>query len=558
MGESFAELFEESLKQLNLSSGAVIVATVETIGSDMVTVNAGLKSEAAIPLKEFINDQGELEVAEGDQVDVVVVNLEDGFGNTTLSRLKARQAEAWTRLERAHEQGDTVNGVITGKVRGGFTVELDSIRAFLPGSQVDLRPLRDASHLEGPPLEFKVLKLDSRRNNVVVSRRAVLEEAHSAEREALLGELSEGAVLSGVVKNLTDYGAFVDLGGIDGLLHITDLAWRRVRHPSELLSVGDEIRVKVLKYDQDKQRVSLGMKQLEDDPWSGLKARYPRQTKLQATVTNITDYGCFAEIEPGIEGLVHVSEMDWTNRNVHPSKVVQLGQEIEVMVLDIDADRRRISLGMKQCQSNPWELFASTHKKGDRVRGTIKTITDFGVFVGLDGGIDGLVHLSDLSWEQSGEEVARNYHKGDEVEALILQVDTERERISLGIKQLDDDPFSSYAAGHDRGEMVSGRVVEVDMRVALLELAEGVTAVLKLSEFAEAADDLRTAIKVGDMLEASILSVDRKKRQIVISTKALESARHKEAMQAVRENQDAAHSPTTIGDLIKAQLEKKN
>ncbi|WP_207063744.1 30S ribosomal protein S1 [Motiliproteus sp. SC1-56] len=557
MGESFAELFEESLKDTDLRPGALVTATVEAIDDDWVTVNAGLKSEGVIPRREFTSENGELSLAVGDEVEVAVVSLEDGFGSTSLSRLKARQAQAWRELETAYESGETVEGQIVGKVRGGLTVELDSIRAFLPGSLVDVRPVRDTTHLEGQTLEFKLIKLDARRNNIVVSRRAVLEEANSADREKLLKTLTEGMVLKGVVKNLTDYGAFIDLGGVDGLLHITDLAWKRVRHPSEVVSVGQELDVKVLRYDRESGRVSLGLKQLGKDPWEGISQRYPANTRLKGRVTNITDYGCFAEIEDGIEGLVHVSEMDWTNKNIHPSRVVQLGEEIDVMVLDIDEERRRISLGMKQCVENPWETFGKQHNKGDRISGVIRSITDFGIFVGLEGGIDGLVHLSDLSWEQPGEEVVREYAKGDTLETQILAIDQERERVSLGVKQLEGDPFMGFVAEHDKGALVTGEVIAVEPRGATLQLTEGVEAQLKASELSvDRVDDAGTVLKVGETIEVAIINVDRKKRLIGVSLKAKAQSEDRAAMKALKEQQIET-GPTTIGDLIKEQLGKK-
>ena len=473
MSESFAELFEESLNSTPMQTGKIVSGMVVSVSSDVVMVNAGLKSEGAIPAEEFQNEKGEVTVVVGDIVDVALETLEDGFGATQLSREKAKAAEAWIKLEHAFEANETVIGVMTGKVKGGFTVELENVRAFLPGSLVDVRPIRDTTHLEGKELEFKLIKLDRPRNNIVVSRRAIMEAENSVERDALLEELEEGKNVKGVVKNLTDYGAFVDLGGIDGLLHITDMAWKRVKHPSEVVAIGDEIEVQVLKFDKERERVSLGLKQMGDDPWKDIANRYPNSSRIQGKVTNIADYGCFVEIEDGVEGLVHMSEMDWTNKNVHPSKLVQLGDEVGVMVLDIDADRRRISLGMKQCQSNPWEEFSMTHNKGDKVSGSIKSITDFGIFIGLDGGIDGLIHLSDITWEDENEEVVRDFKKGDELEAIVLAIDPERERISLGVKQLQDDPFSEYMSQNPRGTVVTGKVTEVDARGATIELAEG-------------------------------------------------------------------------------------
>ncbi len=552
--ESFAELFAQSEVERKMRPGAILMGTVLAVNDEYVTVHAGLKSESVIPASQFRSENGTLEVAVGDTVEVALDAVEDGFGATRLSREKAKRARAWKRLEEAFENSATITGMINGKVKGGFTVDIDNIRAFLPGSLVDVRPVRDTTYLEGKPLEFKVIKLDRRRNNVVVSRRAVVEEENSAEREALLATLQEGAVLKGVVKNLTDYGAFVDLGGIDGLLHITDMAWKRVRHPTEVVNVGDELEVKVLKFDRERQRVSLGLKQLGADPWVDISRRYPAGTRLFGKVTNIADYGCFVEIEEGVEGLVHVSEMDWTNKNIHPNKVVQLGDEIEVMVLDIDEERRRISLGIKQCRPNPWEEFAANHRKGDRVVGTIKSITDFGVFVGLDGGIDGLVHLSDLSWNQPGDDAIRNYKKGDEIEAVVLAVDAERERISLGIKQLDKDPFSSFLVNHPKGTVVKGKVVEVDARGAVVELAEGVEGYLRASEIArERVEDARNVLKVGDEIEAKYIGIDRKKRVLSLSIKARESD---EEHAAVAEySADPSAGVTSLGELIKEQME---
>ncbi|MFT5392109.1 MAG: small subunit ribosomal protein S1 [Gammaproteobacteria bacterium] len=554
---SFAELFEESQVEAKMRTGAILTGQVVEIGSEFVIVHAGLKSESAIPLSQFRSEAGELEVAVGDMVEVALDAVEDGFGETRLSREKAKRAQAWTKLEAAFEESTTITGIINGKVKGGFTVDINDIRAFLPGSLVDVRPVRDTSYLEGKPLEFKVIKLDQRRNNVVVSRRAVVESENSAEREALLESLQEGAVIKGVVKNLTDYGAFVDLGGIDGLLHITDMAWRRVKHPTEVVNVGDEIDVKILKFDRERNRVSLGLKQLGEDPWVEIANRYPENARLMGKVTNIADYGCFVELEEGVEGLVHVSEMDWTNKNIHPSKVVQLGDEVGVMVLDVDEERRRISLGIKQCQANPWEEFAVTQAKGDRVIGRIKSITDFGVFVGLDGGIDGLVHLSDISWNENGEELIRNFKKGDEIETVVLSVDAERERISLGIKQLDKDPFSSYLMDNPRGTIVTGEVIEVDARSAVIDLGEGVEGFLRGSEIArERVEDVRTIFKVGDTVEAKFVAVDRKKRGISLSIKAKEHEEESTAMEEYAANED--EGATTFGDLIKAQMDNQN
>ncbi|SDJ84319.1 30S ribosomal protein S1 [Billgrantia gudaonensis] len=555
MSESFAELFEQSLQDINMEPGAIVMATVVDIDGDWVTVNAGLKSEGQIPAAQFRDENGELTIAEGDEVKVALEAVEDGFGATRLSREKAKRAEAWKVLEAAFEKEEIVKGVINGKVKGGFTVDIDSIRAFLPGSLVDVRPVRDTTHLENKELDFKVIKLDPKRNNVVVSRRAVLEAENSAEREALLATLQEGQQIVGIVKNLTDYGAFVDLGGVDGLLHITDMAWKRIKHPSEIVAVGDEITVKVLKFDRERNRVSLGLKQLGEDPWVNIKDRYPESTVVNARVTNLTDYGCFAELEEGVEGLVHVSEMDWTNKNIHPSKVVQIGDEVEVMVLDIDEERRRISLGLKQCTPNPWETFSAKHNKGDRVSGTIKSITDFGIFIGLEGGIDGLVHLSDLSWTETGEEAVRRYKKGDEAEAVILSIDPERERISLGIKQLDTDPVAEYLAVNDKGSIVTGRVIEVDAKEAQVELATDVIAVLKASEIsADRVEDARNVLTEGDSVEARIVGVDRKNRQINLSIKAKEQDDTRQNLKKLREQDVDSGGPTTIGDLIKQQM----
>jgi len=551
MTESFAELFEQSLKSIDMTPGAIVTGTVVAVDSDWVTVYAGLKSEGVIPRDQFDRD-----VKVGDEIDVAVESLEDGYGETRLSREKAKRAEAWKRLEKACEAGAVVKGIINGKVKGGFTVDVDAVRAFLPGSLVDIRPVRDTGHLEGKELEFKVIKLDAKRNNVVVSRRAVLEAENSAEREQLLSNLQEGMEVKGIVKNLTDYGAFVDLGGIDGLLHITDMAWKRIKHPSEIVAVGDEILVKVLKFDRDRNRVSLGLKQLGNDPWVLIKGRYPEGSRVKARVTNLTDYGCFAELEEGVEGLVHVSEMDWTNKNIHPSKVVSIGEEIDVVVLDIDEDRRRISLGVKQCKPNPWEEFATKFNKGDKIKGRIKSITDFGIFIGLDGGIDGLVHLSDISWDVAGEEAVRNYKKGDEIETVILSVDPERERISLGVKQLADDPFTSYLGDNDKGAVVKGTVKSVDAKGAVVELRDGVEAVLKASEISrDRVEDARNVLKEGEVIEARIIAVDRKNRAINLSIKSKDVADEKEAMKSLSEE---AAAPRTIGDLIKAQMGNKD
>jgi small subunit ribosomal protein S1 len=553
MTESFAELFEQSLTDKQMQPGAIVTGTVLEIRPDIVVVNAGLKSEGLIPLEQFRNEQGDIEVQVGDKIEVALDAMEDGFGETRLSREKAKRARAWEQLENAFENQEITTGIISGKVKGGFTVDIGEIRAFLPGSLVDVRPVRDAAYLEGKELEFKVIKLDRRRNNVVVSRRAVVESEYSAEREALLENLQEGQVVRGVVKNLTDYGAFLDLGGIDGLLHITDMAWKRVKHPSEVVNVGDEIEVKVLKFDRERNRVSLGLKQLGDDPWVDLARRYPVGTRLFGRVTNITDYGCFVEIEEGVEGLVHVSEMDWTNKNVNPNKVVSLGDEAEVMVLDIDEERRRISLGMKQCQPNPWEDFAAAHNKGDRVTGKIKSITDFGIFIGLDGGIDGLVHLSDISWNIAGEEAVRNYKKGQEVEAVVLAVDPERERISLGIKQLDKDPFSHFVAEHPKGSIVKGVLASVDAKGATVNLGNGVEGILRASEISrERVEDARSILNPGDAIEAKFIGVDRKNRTITLSIKAKEYAEEAETLQDY--SRKSTTGTATLGDILKEQM----
>jgi small subunit ribosomal protein S1 len=555
MSESFAEMFEESLSSIVMQPGSILVGTVVEISNDYVMVNAGLKSEGVIPIEQFHGITGELEVAVGDEVEVALDAVEDGFGETRLSREKARRARAWRMLEEASTASEIVKGIITGKVKGGFTVELNDIRAFLPGSLVDVRPVRDMSYLEGKELEFKVIKLDQKRNNVVVSRRAVVESEFSEEREKLLDNLQEGQQVKGVVKNLTDYGAFLDLGGIDGLLHITDMAWKRVKHPSEVVEVGQEIDVKVLKFDRERSRVSLGLKQLGEDPWADLKRRYPENTRLFGKVTNIADYGCFVEIEEGVEGLVHVSEMDWTNRNTNPAKVVALGDEVEVMILDIDEERRRISLGIKQCQQNPWDEFAQNFNKNDRVSGKIKSITDFGIFIGLDGGIDGLIHFSDLSWNDNGEEVARNYSKGDELEAVVLAVDPERERISLGVKQLDRDPFGQYVADNPKGSIVKGIVTEVEPKYAAVELAEGIEGILRVSELSrERVEDMRTAVKIGETVEGKFVAIDRKSRKIQLSIKAKDSDAEAEAMSDY--SQSAGTLNTTLGDLMKEQMQK--
>jgi small subunit ribosomal protein S1 len=552
MSESFAELFEESLKTVDMQPGAIVTGVVIDIDNEWVTVHAGLKSEGVIPRAQFTDASGECTLNIGDEVQVALETVEDGFGETKLSREKAKRAEAWKDLEAAHEADQVVKGIINGKVKGGFTVDINTIRAFLPGSLVDVRPVRDTLHLEGKELEFKVIKLDQKRNNVVVSRRAVMEEANSVERDALLESLQEGMSVKGIVKNLTDYGAFVDLGGVDGLLHITDMAWKRIKHPSEIVEVGQEIDVKILKFDRERNRVSLGLKQLGEDPWVEITGRYPEGSRVKAKITNLTDYGCFAELEEGVEGLVHVSEMDWTNKNVHPSKVVQLGDEVEVMVLDIDEERRRISLGIKQCQQNPWDAFASQHAKGAKISGSIKSITDFGIFIGLEGNIDGLVHLSDISWNETGEEAVRNYKKGDEIETVILSIDPERERISLGIKQLEDDPFGNYVSANDRGSIVTGEVVEVDAKSVIIKLADEVEGVLKASDISrDRVEDARNSFKVGDSVEAKIISVDRKNRGLGLSIKAKDYDDEQE------DSEQETASPGTIGDLIKAQMGDK-
>ncbi|MFP1722355.1 30S ribosomal protein S1 [Lonsdalea quercina] len=553
MTESFAQLFEESLKEIETRPGSIVRGVVVAIDKDVVLVDAGLKSESAIPAEQFKNAQGEIEIQVGDEVDVALDAVEDGFGETLLSREKAKRHEAWLMLEKAYEEAATVTGVINGKVKGGFTVELNGIRAFLPGSLVDVRPVRDTLHLEGKELEFKVIKLDQKRNNVVVSRRAVIESENSAERDQLLENLQEGMEVKGIVKNLTDYGAFVDLGGVDGLLHITDMAWKRVKHPSEIVNVGDEINVKVLKFDRERTRVSLGLKQLGEDPWVAIAKRYPESTRLTGRVTNLTDYGCFVEIEEGVEGLVHVSEMDWTNKNIHPSKVVNVGDVVEVMVLDIDEERRRISLGLKQCKSNPWQQFAETHNKGDRVEGKIKSITDFGIFIGLDGGIDGLVHLSDISWNVAGEEAVREYKKGDEIAAVVLQVDAERERISLGVKQLAEDPFNNYLSMNKKGAIVTGKVTAVDAKGATVELADGVEGYLRASEAArDRVEDATLVLSVGDSVEAKYTGVDRKNRVVSLSVRAKDEADEKDAIASVNNKQDESNFSNAMAEAFKA------
>ena len=552
MTESFAQLFAESLNQVETRPGAIVKGTVIAIENGYVLVDAGLKSESSIPAEEFKNAAGELEVAVGDQVDVALDAIEDGFGETKLSREKAKRHEAWIQLEKAYEDAETVVGIINGKVKGGFTVELNGIRAFLPGSLVDVRPVRDTAHLENKELEFKVIKLDQKRNNVVVSRRAVIESENSVERDELLASLQEGMEVKGIVKNLTDYGAFVDLGGVDGLLHITDMAWKRVKHPSEIVNVGDEINVKVLKFDRERTRVSLGLKQLGEDPWVAIAKRYPESTKLTGRVTNLTDYGCFVEIEEGVEGLVHVSEMDWTNKNIHPSKVVNVGDEVEVMVLDIDEERRRISLGLKQCKANPWQSFAEMQAKGDKVTGKIKSITDFGIFIGLEGGIDGLVHLSDISWNVSGEDAVRDFKKGDEISAVVLAVDAERERISLGVKQIEEDPFNSFVADTKKGALVTGKVIAVDAKGATVELAEGVEGYLRASEASvDRVEDATLILAVGDSIESKFTGVDRKNRVVNLSVRAKDVAEEQEAMATLNKADDAAFG-NAMADAFKA------
>jgi small subunit ribosomal protein S1 len=557
--ENFAQLFEESLSRKEMRVGEVITAEIVRIEHNFVVVNAGLKSESYIPVEEFKNDRGEIEATAGEFVSVAIDALEDGYGETRLSRDKARRLNAWHDLEEAMEKGTIVSGMVNGKVKGGLTAMVNGIRAFLPGSLVDIRPVKDTTPYENKEMEFKVIKLDRKRNNVVISRRAVLEETQGADRESLLANLQEGAVVHGIVKNITDYGAFVDLGGIDGLLHITDLAWRRVKHPSEIINVGDEVTAKVLKFDQEKNRVSLGMKQLTEDPWVGLSRRYPPGTRLFGKVTNLTDYGAFVEIEQGIEGLVHVSEMDWTNKNVYPSKIVQLGDEVEVIIIEIDEERRRISLGMKQCKPNPWDEFSMSHEKGDKVTGQIKSITDFGVFIGLPGNIDGLVHLSDLSWTHPGEEAILNYKKGDEVEAVVLSIDVEKERISLGIKQLEGDPFTIYVASHDKNSIVQGTVKSVDAKGAVITLTDEVEGYLRASEFSrDKIEDMRTLLKEGDQVEAMIINIDRKNRSINLSIKAKDQQEESSALQMVTTKTPASTGTTNLGALLKAKLDSKN
>ncbi len=558
MSESFKELFEESLIEQRMRPGSIVPGIIVEIKSDVVIVNAGLKSEGVIPISQFYSEAGELEVAEGDCVDVALDAIEDGFGETRLSREKAKRSQAWTELEKALDDAATITGIISGKVKGGFTVDVGTIRAFLPGSLVDVRPVRDIAHLEGKPLEFKVVKLDRKRNNVVVSRRAVVEVESSAEREKLLENLEEGQTIKGIVKNLTDYGAFIDLGGIDGLLHITDMAWKRVKQPSEIVNVGDEIDVKVLTFDKERSRVSLGLKQLGSDPWLELSTRYPMSSRHMGKVTNITDYGCFVEIEDGIEGLVHVSEMDWTNKNVNPFKAVHLGQEVEIVVLNIDEERRRVSLGMKQCKANPWEEFSATHNKNQKVSGKIKSITDFGIFIGLDGEIDGLVHLSDISWNATGEDAIREFKKGDEIEAVILAIDADRERISLGIKQLEKDPFSNYMADHEKGSVVKGVVVSVDSKGAEVKLDGDAEGYLRASEISRERVDINSVLKEGDEIEAKFVSIDRKNRVILLSLKAKEEGEEAEALNDYNRSSSSSGS-ATLGDLLKEQmLNQKN
>lgn len=558
MTESFEKLLNESFDDSIMQPGKIIKGVVEHVGKDFVVVNAGLKSEGIIPVEQFFNDSRELDVEVGDEVDVALDSVEDGHGETRLSREKARRYEAWLELEQAYDDSTSVKGFITGRVKGGFIVEIKTVRAFLPGSLVDIRPVRDPAFFEGKEVELKVIKMDRKRNNIVVSRRSVIEEESSAERQALLENLQEGQEIAGVVKNLTDYGAFIDLGGIDGLLHITDMSWKRIKHPSEIVNVGDEVKVKVIKFDKDKGRVSLGLKQLGDDPWQEIKRRYPENSRIFGRVTNITDYGCFVELEEGVEGLVHVSELDWTNKNIHPSKVVQIDQEVEVMVLDIDEEHRRISLGLKQCVINPWIQFSDKHTSGDKVQGAIKSITDFGVFIGLDGGIDGLVHLSDLSWSEAGEQAVKEYKKGQEVEAMVLSIDPERERVSLGIKQLSSDPYSDYLAEHPKGSIVTGVVEEVDTKVVTIRLAEGIDGILKASDISrERVADARTVMNVGDEVEAKITSHDRKNKGIALSIKAKDVDEEKEAVKSFsKSNQSEQPVSKTLGDLIKAQMEK--
>lgn len=558
MSESFAELFEESLQTLDMTPGKLLEGELVDIDSDWVTVHAGLKSEAIIPRSQFLNDTNELEIKIGDSVKVVLEAVEDGYGDTKLSREKAKRAEAWETLQTKFDAEEVVTGCINGKVKGGFTVSINNIQGFLPGSLVDVRPVRDVDHLEGKELEFKLIKLDQKRNNIVVSRRAVLQEANSAQRDELLATLEEGQEVKGFVKNLTNYGAFIDLGGVDGLLHITDMAWKRISHPSEMLNPGDELTVKIIKFDKDSGRISLGLKQLSIDPWVLIKENYPAGSKCHARITNLTDYGCFASIEDGVEGLVHVSEMSWTNKNIHPSKVVQIGEEVEVMILDVDEERRRISLGIKQCAQNPWITFSEQFAAGDKVSGNIKTITDFGIFVGLQDELDGLVHMSDITWDSDAEAALRQFKKGDKVEAVILSIDAEKERISLGIKQLESDPFSEYVTQQEKGSIVTGKVTSVDAKAAMIELAEGVDATLKASDISvERVEDASTVLNIGDEVEAKITNVDRRNRTISLSIKAKEQADEKAAISAIRNTEVEVSGPTTIGDLIKAQMDEQ-
>jgi small subunit ribosomal protein S1 len=555
MSESFAELFEESIAQTNMRVGEIITGEVVDINRDVVVVNAGLKSEGVIPVEQFYNESGELDVHIGDQVEVALDSFEDGYGESRLSREKAKRARAWARLEQALENDEIVTGRFTGKVKGGFTVDIGEIRAFLPGSLVDVRPVRDTAYLEEKDLEFKIIKLDQKRNNVVVSRRAVVEQEFSEEREKMLESLQEGQKVKAIVKNLTDYGAFLDLGGIDGLLHITDMAWKRVKHPSEVVEIGQEIEVMVLKFDREKNRVSLGLKQMGDDPWVNITRRYPEGSRLFGHVSNITDYGCFVEIEDGVEGLVHVSEMDWTNKNVNPNKVVNLGDEVEVMILEIDEERRRISLGMKQCQPNPWDEFSATHNKGDIINGKIKSITDFGIFIGLNGNIDGLIHLTDLSWNKAGDEAVRDYQKGQEVEAMVLSIDPERERISLGIKQLDKDPFANYISQHPKGSIVKGSVISVDAKAAIVDLGDGLEGILRASEMAkDRVEDARTFLSEGDEVEAKLTGMDRKNRSVFLSIKAKDADEEAEALQDYAASSDSGAATTSLGDLLKEKM----
>ena len=556
MSENFAELFEESFASQNIKPGTIIKGTIVEINNDVVVVTAGLKSEAVIPIDQFQSERDEISV--GDEIEVALDSVEDGFGETRLSREKAVRARSWINLQEAHDKNEIIEGLISSRVKGGFTVEINGIRAFLPGSLVDVRPVRDPSYLEGKTLEFKVIKLDKQRNNIVVSRKAVVESEYSAERSELLESIQEGITVKGIIKNLTDYGAFVDLGGIDGLLHITDMAWKRVKHPSEIVNVGEEVDVKILKYERDKQRVSLGIKQLGEDPWQAIKVRYPVNTKMIGKITNIADYGCFVEIEEGVEGLVHVSEMDWTNRNVNPAKLVVVGQEVEVMVLEIDEERRRISLGIKQCQANPWAEFSENVKKGDAVKGQIKSITDFGVFIGLDGGIDGLVHLSDLSWETSGDEAVHNYKKGQEIEAIVLAIDSERERISLGIKQLNEDPFAIWLGDHPKNSLVKGKVTLVEAQNITIKVGDDIEATMHISELSqERVDDARTLIKVDDEIEAKIINIDRKNRVISLSAKAKEEHEEKEALSSYQNESSSSSGATTLGELLKEKMTEK-